>query len=55
MGLKTPLAQWKRVDDVQAELAAKDQGRAQREGDLCSRQEYEKYTATVSCEDDSKS
>jgi uncharacterized protein len=55
MGLKTPLAQWKRVDDVQAELAAKDQGRAQREGDLCSRQEYKKYTATVSCEDDSKS
>ena len=54
-GLKTPLAQWKRVDDVQMELAAKDQGRAQREGGLCSRQEYEKYTANVSCEDASES
>jgi len=47
-GVATPLAGWKRVDDVQAELSAKDQGRAAREGLLCSREEYEKYLAEVS-------
>jgi predicted pyridoxine 5'-phosphate oxidase superfamily flavin-nucleotide-binding protein len=47
-GSKTPLAAWKRVDDVQAELAAKDQGRAEREGGISSREEYEKYMANVS-------
>jgi predicted pyridoxine 5'-phosphate oxidase superfamily flavin-nucleotide-binding protein len=47
-GAETPLAAWKRVDDVQAELAAKDQGRAAREGSLCTRQEYESYMADVS-------
>jgi uncharacterized protein len=48
---KTPLAGWKRVDAVQGELAAKDQGRAEREGGLCSREEYEKYTDYVSRSD----
>ena len=45
---KTPFAGWKRIDDVQAELPAKDQGRAKKEGGLCSRQEYEKYLVDVS-------
>jgi hypothetical protein len=48
-GTKTPLAGWKRVETVRAELAAKDQGRAEREGGTCSREEYEKYMANVSC------
>jgi uncharacterized protein len=47
-GTKTPLAAWKRVDAVQPELAAKDRGRAEREGGTCSREEYEKYMADVS-------
>jgi uncharacterized protein len=51
VGTNTPLAAWKRVDDVQAELAAKDQGRAEREGGINSREEYEKYTTDVSCSD----
>jgi hypothetical protein len=51
VGTNTPLAAWKRVDDVQAELAAKDQGRAEREGGISSREEYEKYTTDVSCSD----
>jgi uncharacterized protein len=48
VGTDTPLAAWKRVDDVQAELSAKDQGRAEREGSLCTREEYERYMADVS-------
>jgi hypothetical protein len=32
-------------------LAAKDQGRAEREGGTCSREEYEKYMTNVSCSD----
>jgi hypothetical protein len=36
---------------VQPELAAKDQGRAEREGGTCSREEYEKYMTNVSCSD----
>ena len=51
VGTKTPLAGWKRVDTVQSELAAKDQGRAEREGGTYSREEYEKYMANVSCSD----
>jgi predicted pyridoxine 5'-phosphate oxidase superfamily flavin-nucleotide-binding protein len=43
----TPLAAWKRVDDMQAALPAKDQGRAAREGGILSRAEYEKYLADV--------
>jgi hypothetical protein len=40
-------AGWKRVDGVQAELAAKDQGRAAREGGTCTREEYERYIEGV--------
>jgi uncharacterized protein len=50
-GTKTPLAAWKRVDAVQPELAAKDRGRAEREGGTCSREEYKKYMTNVSCSD----
>jgi predicted pyridoxine 5'-phosphate oxidase superfamily flavin-nucleotide-binding protein len=50
-GTKSPLAAWKRVDAAQPELAAKDQGRAEREGGTCSREEYEKYMANVSGSD----
>jgi uncharacterized protein len=39
-GTKTPLAGWKRISDLQAELPAKDQGRAEREGGLRSREEH---------------
>jgi uncharacterized protein len=47
-GTKTPLAGWKRVDRVQTELAAKDQGRAELEGGTCTREEYERYIEDVS-------
>jgi hypothetical protein len=39
---ETPLAPWKRVDDIQASLPAKDRARVEREGNLLSRAEYEK-------------
>jgi len=38
---KTPLAGWKRVDDVQASLSAKDRARVEREGGVITRAEYE--------------
>ena len=44
---ETPLAPWKRVDDVQIFLSAKDRARVEREGGLISRDEYEKYTTDV--------
>jgi len=44
---ETPLAPWKRVDDVQASLSAGDRARVEREGGLISRAEYEKYMADV--------
>jgi uncharacterized protein len=44
---ETPLAPWKRVDDIQASLPAKDRVRVEREGGLMSRAEYEKYMADV--------
>jgi uncharacterized protein len=47
-GKQTPLAGWKRVDSVQGELAAKDQGRAAREGGTCTREEYERQIEDVS-------
>jgi predicted pyridoxine 5'-phosphate oxidase superfamily flavin-nucleotide-binding protein len=48
---ETPLAPWKRVDDIQASLPAKDRARVEREGNLLSRAEYEKYLSDVaSCE-----
>lgn len=39
--VETPFAAWKRVDDVQEQLPEKDKGRAEREGPLRTRQEYE--------------
>src|SRR5580704_6599798 len=44
---ETPLAPWKRVDDIQASLPAKDRARVEREGNLLSRAEYEKYLSDV--------
>ena len=44
---ETPLAPWKRVADVQAALPAKDRARVEREGNLISRAEYEKYVDDV--------
>ena len=38
---------WKRVDDVQSSLPAKDRARVEREGNLLSRAEYEKYLGNV--------
>ena len=38
---ETPLAGWKRVDDVQASLPAKDRARVEREGGVVTRAEYE--------------
>ena len=42
---ETPLAPWKRVDDMQASLPAKDRTRVEQEGGVMSRAEYEKYLA----------
>ena len=44
---ETPLAPWKRVDDIQASLPAKDRARVEREGSLISRAEYEKYISDI--------
>ncbi|MHC2622905.1 hypothetical protein ACVIW2_004937 [Bradyrhizobium huanghuaihaiense] len=44
---ETPLAPWKRVGDIQASLPAKDRARVEREGNLLSRAEYEKYLSDV--------
>jgi len=44
---ETPFAPWKRIDDVQTVLPAKDRARVEREGILMSRAEYEKYMADV--------
>jgi uncharacterized protein len=44
---ETPLAPWKRVDDIQASLPEKDRARVEREGNLVSRVEYERYTTDV--------
>jgi uncharacterized protein len=45
---ETPIAPWKRVDDIQAALPARDRARVEREGGLVSRAEYEKYLTEVS-------
>jgi uncharacterized protein len=45
---ETPLAPWKRVDDIQGLLPEKDRARIEREGGLMSRAEYEKYMTDVS-------
>ena len=42
---ETPLAPWKRVDDLQDSLPAKDRARVEQEGGVMSRSEYEKYLA----------
>jgi uncharacterized protein len=44
---ETPVAPWKRVDDIQASLPAKDRACVEREGNLLSRAEYEKYLSDV--------
>lgn len=44
---ETPLAPWKRVDDVQAILPAQDRERVRREGGVMSRAEYESYMDDV--------
>jgi len=43
----TPLAPWKRVDDIQSSLPAKDRARVEREGSPISRADYEKYMTDV--------
>jgi predicted pyridoxine 5'-phosphate oxidase superfamily flavin-nucleotide-binding protein len=45
---ETPIAPWKRVDDIQAALPARDRARVEREGGLVSRAAYEKYLTEVS-------
>jgi uncharacterized protein len=44
---ETPIAPWKRVDDIQAVLPVRDRARVEREGGLISRAEYEKYVTEV--------
>ena len=44
---ETPMAPWKRVDDIQGVLPALDRERVKREGGLLSRAEYEKYITEV--------
>jgi hypothetical protein len=44
---ETPLAPWKRVDDVQAILPAQDRERVRREGKVISRADYESYMNDV--------
>src|SRR6266404_5195704 len=48
---ETPLAPWKRVDDMQASLPAKDRARVEQEGGVMSRAEYEKYLAHLNNRD----
>jgi uncharacterized protein len=44
---ETPLAPWKRVDDLQAMLSEQDRQRVRREGKVMSRAEYESYMDDV--------
>jgi predicted pyridoxine 5'-phosphate oxidase superfamily flavin-nucleotide-binding protein len=44
---ETPLAPWKRVDDIQSSLSATDRARVEKGGGTISRTEYEKYMADV--------
>jgi len=44
---ETPLAPWKRVDDLQAILPERDRERVRREGGVLSRAEYESYVNDV--------
>jgi predicted pyridoxine 5'-phosphate oxidase superfamily flavin-nucleotide-binding protein len=45
---ETPIAPWKKVDDIQPALPARDRARVAREGGVISRAQYEKYLAEVS-------
>ncbi len=45
---ETPIAPWKRVDDIQAVLPTRDRARIERQGGVISRAEYERYIAEVS-------
>jgi hypothetical protein len=49
---ETPLAPWKRVDDVQTFLSAKDRARVECEGGLISRAEYERYIIGIGGRED---
>ena len=44
---ETPVAPWKRIDEIQTYLPAKDRARVEREGGLISRAEYEQYMTDV--------
>jgi uncharacterized protein len=44
---ETPVAPWKRVDDVQTFLSAEDRARVERQGGVVSRVDYEKYMTDV--------
>jgi predicted pyridoxine 5'-phosphate oxidase superfamily flavin-nucleotide-binding protein len=44
---ETPIAPWKRVDDIQAVLPARDRARVECEGGFISRPDYEKYITEV--------
>ena len=44
---ETPLAPWKRVNDIQTFPWAKDRARVERQGGLIPRAEYEKYITDV--------
>jgi len=44
---ETPIAPWKKVEDIQALLPERDRARVQREGDVVSRAQYEKYVHEV--------
>jgi predicted pyridoxine 5'-phosphate oxidase superfamily flavin-nucleotide-binding protein len=46
-GRETPIAPWKRVDDIQPLLSALDRARVARDGGPISRAEYERYTAKI--------
>jgi predicted pyridoxine 5'-phosphate oxidase superfamily flavin-nucleotide-binding protein len=44
---ETPIAPWKRVDDIQTVLPERDRTRVEREGGVISRAQYEKYINEV--------
>jgi hypothetical protein len=44
---ETPVAPWKRVDDVQTFLSAEDRARVERQGGVVSRVDCEKYMTDV--------
>ena len=46
-GSETPIAPWKRVDDIQPLLSAADRARVARDGGAIPRAEYETYTAKI--------